>query len=147
MEHAHPDLLLRGFRYEVHKRVTETDVYLWSGLVGDCYPVHNTTAFARQTAVERPIAQHAYIAGLIVATTAHVSAHISSSGAILERLTMHFSGPVMVGTTLAVTVTVTDWDSAAGLYWLDIRATRADGTPAVLGTAGLRPHTARLVAA
>jgi 3-hydroxybutyryl-CoA dehydratase len=146
-EHGHPDLLPQGFCYEVHKTVTESDMHLWAGLMGEWHSVQIDSAFARQTARGRYVAHGAYIAGLIVATASRLAAHMPPPGAILMTLNVHFTAPVPVGTTLAVTVTVAEWDAAAGLYWLDIRATRSDGTPAATGKVGLRPHTTLLAAA
>ena len=46
-----------------------------------------------------------------------------------------------------IVVTVAEWDAAAGLYWLDISATRADNRQVLTGRAGLRPQVALLAAA
>lgn len=147
MEPVHPELLPRGFSYEVHKTVTASDVYLWAGLTGEWYPAQSDTAFGQQTAVRQGVTQAAYLTGLIVATASRLAARIPPPGAILATLNVHFTAPVLVGTTISITVTVSEWDATASLYWLDIRATRADGTPAVIGKAGLRPHTMMLAVA
>jgi acyl dehydratase len=146
MDAAHPDILPRGFRYEMHKKVTATDIRLWAGLTGQRSPNLSVSAFAQQTAVERCAVPGAYLTGLVVDTAARLAARVPPPGARLTTLRMHFNAPVLVGTTLYVVVTVTAWDAAVGLYWLDICATGADGALVVLGAAGLRPHPPILAA-
>ena len=147
MEVAHPDLLPTGYRYEVRKTVTASDVYFWAGLTGEPYPVQGVSGFAQQAALEGYVVHSAYLTSLIAATAVHLADHIPLPGAILVNLMMQFTAPVSVGTTLSIVVTVTEWDAAASLYWLDIRVTCADGILAVLGQAGLRPRTTLLAAA
>ncbi len=147
IEPGHAHLLPNGFRYEVHKMVTATDLYLWARLTGEQYVVQRASTLDQQTAVRRRVVHSAYLTDLIVNGASHVAARLPPPGGILTALTMHFTAPVLVGTTLCVAVTVTDWDAEAGLYWLDLRVTRADGTLAVLGRAALRPHPTWLAAA
>src|SRR6266508_2229564 len=52
MDPGHADILSPGFRYEVYKRVTATDVHLWAELTGEQSPIRNATAFAQQAAAE-----------------------------------------------------------------------------------------------
>lgn len=147
MEPGHADILPPGFRYEVHRRVTATDVHLWAGLTGEQAPIRSLMAFAQQTAAERCVAPGAYLTGLVVDIAGRLAAHVPSPGALLTGVMVQFIAPVPVGATLTVVVTVTEWDAVAGLYRLDIRATLADGTSVVTGIAGLRPRTALLAAA
>jgi len=147
MEPEPADILPPGFRYEVHKRVTATDVHLWAGLTGEQSPIRSATAFAQQAAAERWVAPGAYLTGLVADTVARLAARVPPPGASIETLRVHFAAPVPVGTTLSVVVTVAAWDATAGFYWLDIHAARGDGTPAVLGWAWLRPHPTLLAAA
>jgi acyl dehydratase len=147
IEHGHAHLLPNGFRYEVHKTVTATDLYLWARLTGERYAVHRVSALDQQTAARRHVVHGAYLTDLIVIAASHMAACLPPPGGSLAALTVHFTASVLVGTTLCVAVTVTDWDARAGLYWLDLRATRADGAPVVLGQAALRPHTTWLAAA
>lgn len=146
MEVAHSDILPNGYRYEVHKTVTASDVYLWAGLTGERYPAQGTSAFVQQAALGRYVAHNTYITSLIAATASHLAAHIPLPGATLVALKIQFITPVMVGTTLSIVMTVTTWDATEHLYWLDTHATRADGTLAVLGQVGLRPCAAMSVA-
>ena len=144
---VHPDILPCGFRHEAHKTVTASDIRLWAGLTGRRLPSRGGQAFAQQTAVARDVAPDAFLTGLVMDTAAMVAARIPPPGALLTLLAVQFTAPVFVGTTVAVVVTVAEWDAAARLYWLDICLTRADGTLAVIGKAGLRPHTTLLPAA
>ena len=141
MECAYLALLPNGFRHEIHKTVTASDIHLWATLTGDALPVYKVSAFAQQTTIERHVAPGAYLSSLAVATVASLAARLPPPGAMITMLRMHFAAPVLVGTTLSVVVTVTTWDTTSKLYWLDICATGADGVPVVFGTAGLRPHT------
>lgn len=147
MERSQGSLLPQGFRYEVYKTVTATDVHLWAGLIGERSPVHGESVFAQQTAMSRRVAPGAYLIGLVADIAARLAARVPPPGASLETLRVHFVAPVLVGTTLRVVATVDGWDSATGRYWLDIHATRGDGSPAVLGWAWLRLHPTLLAVA
>jgi acyl dehydratase len=140
MEHAYPDLLPCGFRYEIHKTVTESDLRLWAGLAGERYPIYGASALAQQAALSHSVVHNTYITVLIGATVARLAAHLPPPGAAMATLTVHFAAPVLIGTTLCVAVTVIEWDAVACLYWLDVRVTRADGTLTLTGKAGLRPQ-------
>ena len=140
MNSERADILLPGFRYEVHKRVTATDVHLWAGLTGERWPMRNASALAHQTAIEHALAPGAYLTGLVADTAARLAARVPAPGASIESLRVHFTAPVPLGTTLYVVATMVAWDAIAGLYWLDVHAQRGDGTVAMVGWAWLRPH-------
>lgn len=141
MERVHPNLLPYGFRYEIHKTVTATEVYLWAGLVGERYVIQSSTAFSQQAEVERTAVQSAYVAGLVTSSVSRFAAHIPPPGGLLVALSIQVGAPVLVGTPLTITITVNEWDAVANLCWLDIRVTCNDGATAVTGKAGLRLHT------
>jgi acyl dehydratase len=132
-------LLPRGFRYEVHRLVTASDIHLWAGLTGHQMSVHSTSAFTHQAVARHFVAPDAYLIGLIADTALRLAAHVPTLEARLESLHVHFTAPVLLGTALRVAVTVDTWDAAAGVYLLDIRVTCAGTTPAVSGQAWLRP--------
>jgi len=147
MESEPSNLLPSGFRYELHKAVTATDIHLWTGLTGKRPRAQGASAFAQRKAVAHQVAPDAYLTGLVVDTASCLAARIPSPGATLTELAVQFFGSVCVGTNLAVVVTVAEWDATTGLYWLDICATRADGTQVATGKAALRPHRTLLAAA
>ncbi len=138
MERLHPDLLPPGFRYEIHKTVTTTDMYLWDGLAGDRYVAQSDTAFRQQTVVARTVMQDGYLVGLVISAASRLAAHIPPPGGRLVALSIRLGVPVLVGTTLTITMTVNGWDAVTNLYWLDIRATCSGGATAVMGQASLR---------
>lgn len=146
MVEPNPDLPPLGFRYEIHKTVTATDVHLWAGLTGKRLVSSSTSAFTQQKNGTRQAAPDAYLTGLIVDAAASIAAHIPLPGATLTGLAVQFIAPVPVGTTLAVVVTLSGWDATARLYTLDISATGPDGSMALIGKAELRPHISFLVA-
>lgn len=147
MEHDHIHVLPTAFRYEVHRTVTASDIHLWAGLAGTRLPAQSGSAFAQQASEAGHVAPNAYLTGLVVDTAARLAAYIPPPGAMLTALVVQFTAHVLVGTTLTMVVTVAEWDAAAGLYWLDISATRTDGRQALMGRAGLRPQVTLLAAA
>jgi acyl dehydratase len=136
-----PDLFPFGFHYEVHKLVTANDIYLWATLTGDTSTISSPSAFAHQANDVRHVVPGAYLTGLTVAIITRLAARVPDPDVTLATLTVHFAAPVPVGSTVHVAVTVAGCDTAAGLYWLDLRMTHADGAPALLGKAALRPST------
>ena len=147
MEPGHIQLFPTAFRYEVHRTVTAADIHLWAGLTGTRLPARSGSAFAQQAAAASRAAPEAYLTGLVADTAARLVACIPPPGAILTALAVQFMAHVLVGTTLMIVVTVAEWDAAAGLYWLDISATRADNRQVLTGRAGLRPQVALLATA
>jgi len=144
MRCPHPDILPTGFCFEVHKTVTATDIHLWARQAGYPSPVRGEAAFAQQRFLEHTTAPNAYLTSLAADTATRLAAYLPCHGVILETLRVHFTVPVFVGTILRDVVTVIAWDAVAGLYWLDIRVLRADGTQAALGTAWIRPGAPHL---
>lgn len=147
MEPEHTEILTPGVRYELYKTVTATDVHTWAGLTGVQSPIRGASAFSQRVAAARRLAPGAYLTGLVADAAAQLAARVPPPGASIEMLRVQLTAPVLVGTTLCVAVTVAAWDADSGLLWLDLRATCADGTPALLGRAWLRPHPTLLVAA
>lgn len=107
------DVLPCGFRYEVQKTVTASDVYLWAGLAGQQLPVRSSAAFAQQAVMPHAVVPDAYLVGLIADTAGRLAACVPSLEAQLETLHVHFTAPVPVGTILRVVVTVDAWEPRA----------------------------------
>jgi acyl dehydratase len=140
------NLLPNGFRYEIHKTVTATDLYLWARLTGEPYNLQRTLALRHQAAARRCVVPGAYLTDLSMTAVSRLAAHVPAPGAVLTTLTVHFTRPVLVGTSLCVTVTITDSDSQTEMYWLDLCVTGADGKTVLRGKAALQQHRAWLPA-
>lgn len=146
MEAARPDLLSYGFRYELHKTVTIADVRLWSGLTGERWSAPHRSALQQQATLRGRVVPDAYLTGLIVATASRLADTLPPPGAVIVNVGVQFSAPVLLGTTLTVAVTVRDWEASAGLFRLEIKVSRAEGSLVALGHAGLRPYPRHLSA-
>ena len=76
MERLHPDLLPYGFRNEIHKMVTATDVFLCAGLVADEYGARSDTSFSQQVGGARTAVQDGYLVSTIMSSASRL-AHTS----------------------------------------------------------------------
>ncbi len=74
MESEPSNLLPSGFRYELHKAVTATDIHLWTGLTGKRPRAQGASAFAQRKAVAHQVAPDAYLTGLVVDTASCLAA-------------------------------------------------------------------------
>lgn len=85
------------------KTVTEADVHLFAGVVGDFSPVHTDETFAATTRFGRRIAHGAYSLGLLSAA----ASRLAGPAALPVQYDVTFRAPVLVGDTVAAEVRVT----------------------------------------
>jgi acyl dehydratase len=118
-----------GDRETWTRTVTETDVVLYAGLIGDRGPLHLDEEFAARTPFGARLSYGMLGAGYIGATLAQLlgiaSAYIGQS--------LNFRAPVRIGDTITVDTVVTRKDDERRRVWVQTTITRADGVVAVDG--------------
>ena len=122
-----------GDREEWTRTITEADVVLYGGLIGDRGPLHLDTEFASKTPFGGRVAYGMLGAGYIGATLAQLlgvgSAYIAQS--------LRFRAPILIGERITVETIVSRKDGTRCRVWVDTTITRADGVVAVAGEAEL----------
>jgi 3-hydroxybutyryl-CoA dehydratase len=118
-----------GDRETWTRTLTETDVVIYAGLIGDRGPLHLDAEFARRTPFGDRVAYGMLGAGYIGATLAQLlgiaSAYVGQS--------LRFRAPVLIGDTITVETVVSRTDEQRRRVWVDTTITRADGVVAVEG--------------
>jgi 3-hydroxybutyryl-CoA dehydratase len=122
-----------GDRETWTRTITETDVVLYGGLIGDRGPLHLDTEFAKKTPFGGRVAYGMLGAGYIGATLAQ----LLGIGSAYVGQALRFKAPVLIGDTITVDTVVTAKDDNRSRVWVETTITRADGVVAVEGEAEL----------
>ena len=100
------DVVKIGESYSFHKTITEADVTLYGGLVGDLGRIHFDDEFAKQTKYGRRLAMGTFMVGLMSAPQSVLGERLRERGAPpnvsygYDRV--RFPAPVFIGDTLTV---------------------------------------------
>ena len=86
-----------GDEAEFSKTISESDVYLYSGLTGDFNPAHIDERYAQQTFFKTRIAQGMLLGGFISAVLGY---HLPGPGTIYIKQELNFLAPVRIGDTI-----------------------------------------------
>lgn len=115
------------------RTITETDLVIYAGLIGDRGPLHLDEVFAQKTRFGKRVSYGMLSAGYIGATLAELlgirSAYVSQN--------LRFTAPVLVGDTITVETVVTAKDDERSRIYVDTTVTRDDGVRALEGEAEL----------
>lgn len=115
------------------RTVTEADVVMYGGLIGDRGPLHLDEEFAKNTRFGGRVAYGMLTAGYIGATLAQLlgvrSAYVSQ--------TLNFKGPVLIGDHITVDTTVSKVNRDTRRIFVDTVVTRGDGKVVLDGEAEL----------
>lgn len=116
------------------KTVAESDVHLFAGVFGDFSGVHTDETFAAATRFGRRIAHGAYSVAMISAA----ASRLTGAAALPVGYDIKFRGPVLVGDTVAATVTVSGPHERPEHLVAAARVVNQDGAVVVEGTVLLR---------
>jgi 3-hydroxybutyryl-CoA dehydratase len=115
------------------RTITEADVVLYAGLIGDRGPLHLDEEFARNTRFGARVSYGMMGGGYIGATLAQLlgvrSAYVSQN--------MKFNAPVLIGDTITVEAKVIRKDESRRRVWVETTLVRKDGVIAISGEAEL----------
>jgi acyl dehydratase len=111
------------------RSITDADVVIYAGIIGDRGPLHLDKTFASSTRFGGRVSYGMLGAGYIGATLAQLlgirSAYVGQ--------TLNFRAPVMIGDTITVTTRVVRLDVDRNRVWVDTTLTLEDGTVAIEG--------------
>ena len=97
------DELRVGEKAQFSKTISESDIYLYSGITGDLNPAHINEAYARKTTFKTRIAHGMLVAGLISGV---IATQLPGPGTIYVQQTLNFLAPVQIGDTITAMVEV-----------------------------------------
>ena len=90
---------------EFSKTVSETDIYLFAGIVGDFNPAHVNEAYAKKTFFKTRIAHGMLAAGFVSST---IGMQLPGPGTIYISQELKFLGPAHIGDTVTAHVEVAE---------------------------------------
>lgn len=101
------DELKPGDFAEFSKTVSETDIYLFAGIVGDFNPAHLNEAYAKTTYFKTRIAHGMLAAGFVSSV---IGMQLPGPGTIYISQELKFLAPVHIGDTVTAHVEVSEID-------------------------------------
>ncbi|MFV0352412.1 MAG: MaoC family dehydratase [Oscillospiraceae bacterium] len=121
----------------VEKTISESDVYLYAGIVGDNNSAHINAVEAEKGIFKKRIAHGMLGAGLI---SAALGTQLPGPGCIYLGQDLRFTAPVYFGDTIRATVTVSEIKPEKNIVRLVTVCTNQDGKTVIEGTATLMPR-------
>lgn len=122
-----------GDREEWTRTITEADVVMYAGIIGDRGPLHLDETFAASTRFGGRIAYGMQCGGYIGATLAQ----LLGVGSAYVSQTMRFRGPVLIGDRITVECVVTDKNEERGRVFVTTTVSKGVGQVVLEGEAEL----------
>jgi len=123
-----------GRKQMLSRTITGADVDAFGQLCGDLNPLHMDEAFAATTPFGRRVA-HGLLTGAIV-STAHTE--LTGPGFVYVGQELRFLGPVFIGDTITVEVTVVDKKPAKRILVMDTMVRKQTGQAVLSGLSALK---------
>ncbi len=106
-----------GKKFELHHKITQSDVDTFAQLTGDFNPLHVDQKFAQKTNFKKPVV-HGMLSASFISTM--VGMLIPGPGALWSSQTLEFLKPVFIGDTISVIAEVKQKSPATKSIKLDI---------------------------
>jgi acyl dehydratase len=123
-----------GRRHSIQRRMTASDVDAFGHLSGDLNPLHMDEEFASRTPFRRRVV-HGLLTGALVSTT---HTQLTGPGFAYVGQELKFLGPVFIGDTLNVEVTVVGKKDAKRILILDTVVSKQNGDKVLAGLSALK---------
>src|SRR5258706_4042906 len=128
------DDIQTGRKQTISRTITAADVDAFGHLCGDLNPLHMDEAFAATTPFGRRVA-HGLLTGAIVSTT---HTELTVPGVVYVGQELRFLGPVFVGDTITVEVTVVEKKPAKRILIMDTMVRKQTGQAVLSGLSALK---------
>lgn len=135
------DEIAVGDTASIERTLTAADIQLFAILSGDVNPQHLDPQFAESTRFHGVIAHGMWGAALISAV---LGTRLPGAGTIYRGQTLRFLGPVRIGDTLTISVTVRERDAAHNRLRLACRCINQHGSAVIEGDADVIAPTERI---
>jgi 3-hydroxybutyryl-CoA dehydratase len=123
-----------GHKHTKSRTITGADVDAFGHLSGDLNPLHMDDAFASRTPFGRRLA-HGLLTGAIISTT---HTELTGPGFVYVGQELRFLGPVFVGDTITVEVTVVEKKAAKRILIMDTMVRNQTGQAVLSGLSALK---------
>ncbi len=120
--------------HTIEKTISESDVYIYAGIVGDFHPNHVNAVYAAK-GLGRRVAHGALLPGFISRCAVElIGKRLSSPGYAAQEFTVKCIAPVFIGDTIAVRVRVKALDPDRRKIFMEAEITNQDGTLCAVGS-------------
>lgn len=127
-----------GESHVIQKTVSESDVYLYAGIVGDLHPNHVNAAYAAERLGKR-VAHGALLPGFVSRCTVElIGDRLDSPGYAAQSFSIKCISPVFIGDTISVRVEVSRFDRARRKIFMDAQITTVDGRLCAVGDTNIK---------
>ena len=123
-----------GRKQMLSRTITGADVDAFGQLCGDLNPLHMDEAFAATTPFGQRVA-HGLLTGAIVSAT---HTELTGPGFVYVGQELRFFGPVFIGDTITVEVTVVDKKPAKRILVMDTMVRKQTGQAVLSGLSALK---------
>lgn len=123
-----------GRKQRLERAITASEVDTFGHLSGDLNPLHMDEEFAMKTPFGRRVV-HGLLTGALVSTT---HTQLTGPGFAYVGQELKFLGPVFIGDTLSVEVTVVGKKEAKRILILDTIVTKQTGDKVLAGLSALK---------
>lgn len=130
------DQIYIGDKASFQKTISESDVYLFSGISGDCNPAHINEVESSKTVFNGRIAHGLLTASLISAV---LGMQLPGPGTIYLNQTLQFTAPVKIGDTIKAEVKVLLRNIEKNQITLETNCINQDGKVVIKGEAIVMP--------
>jgi len=132
-EHVRP-----GEVHTIQKTISESDVYLYAGIVGDFHPNHVNAVYAQEKLGAR-VVHGALLPGFVSRCTVElIGARLDPPGYAAQTFSIKCISPVFIGDTISVTLTVSRIDPQHRKIFMSTEITRQDGTLCAIGETNIK---------
>jgi 3-hydroxybutyryl-CoA dehydratase len=125
-----------GDSEEFSKTVSESDIYLFAGVTGDCNPAHINEQFAARTFFKTRIAHGLLTAGFVSTV---IGCKLPGPGTIYIKQELNFRAPVRIGDTITARAEIIEITPEKNRIRLKTIAVNQDGTVVLDGEAVVSP--------
>ena len=123
-----------GISHTVSKTISESDVYLFAGIVGDLHPNHVDAVYAAKHLGGR-VAHGALLPGFISRCAVELIGNaLDETGYAAQQFTVKCLAPVFIGDTISVRVTLRELNAERRKVELDAEIHRQDGVLCAIGS-------------
>lgn len=130
------DQLKVGDAASASRTVTESDVYLFGGIIGDLNPLHIDAVAAEKGAFGKRVAHGMLTASYLSGVLAH---QLPGNGTIFLGLQVKFQKPVYFGDTITAKVEVKELRAEKNVVIFACECTNQDGVAVLTGEATVMP--------
>ena len=122
-----------GETHRIAKTISESDVYMYAGIVGDFHPNHVNAVYADEKLGGR-VAHGALLTGFVSRCTVElIGERLTPPGYVAQIFNIKCVSPVFLGDTITVIVTISEIDIERRKVIMDVKIENQRGQTCAVG--------------